>query len=77
VSAVSIVWIVALFSVIYSWPPNIGSDRFEIPSPSLWGDIVSPDNTLPEFRWPMFALLPALLFVAYITKFRASKHDMC
>jgi len=62
---------------VYSWPPDISSDRFEIPSPSLWGDIVSPDNTLPEFRWPMFALLPALLFVAYITKFRASKQDMC
>jgi len=40
---------------IYSWPEDptvINLD--DIPSPSKWGDIISPDKSLPEMNFPIF-----------------------
>ena len=53
----------------YSWPSEIVLDEFKIPSPKLWGEIISPDKSLPEFEWAIMALLPALILVIFITKF--------
>jgi hypothetical protein len=54
----------------YSWPtgiiPNVASD---IPSPSKWGELVSPDKSIPEFNLPLLALIPALCLVIYLTRF--------
>jgi len=60
---------------MYSWPQDISIDRpFQIPSPSRWGDLVSPDNSLPEFELPVFSLIPAFaLFFVFITKIRNTK----
>jgi len=38
----------------YSWPENFTQDSSEIPPPSEWGDIVSPDKSLPETHLPLF-----------------------
>lgn len=55
----------------YSWPDNENTGNiFHVPSPSKWGELVSPDSSLPEFKWPMLALLPASLFVLYFTRFK-------
>ncbi len=36
----------------YSWPENKMTDNsFFIPSPATWGEIVSPDKSLPEFSF--------------------------
>ncbi len=53
---------------VYSWPQDIISDSpLQIPSPSKWGEIVSPDKSLPEFPWSFFVLSVAILLL-YITR---------
>jgi len=53
---------------IYSWPENIVVEHpLNIPSPSLWGELVSPDKSLPEFELPILALIPAFL-VSFLVK---------
>ena len=38
----------------YSWPENLMRESSsEIPSPSEWGDIISPDKSLPEMHLPL------------------------
>lgn len=38
----------------YSWPKNSTNENpFDIPSPSTWGDIISPDKSLPELNLPI------------------------
>lgn len=34
--------------VSYSWPEDIKLESFDIPSPLLWGNLISPDKTLLE-----------------------------
>lgn len=45
----------------YSWPKNITRDNTKIPSPSNWGDIISPDKSLPEMHLP-FLVFTVLIF---------------
>lgn len=60
---------------VYSWPQSITTDSsFIIPSPSMWGDLVSPDKTLPEFQWPILALVSSLVIITYITRRSAAFH---
>ena len=35
-------------NVVYSWPEDIKLERFDIPSSSLWGNLISPDKSLLE-----------------------------
>lgn len=54
---------------IYSWPKNLELDSFmDVPSPSLWGNMISPDKTIPEFEIPMIILLSSLFFVIWRTR---------
>jgi hypothetical protein len=54
---------------IYSWPQDIISvPPLKIPSPSKWGEIISPDKSIPEFQWPLLALLPSIFLVIYLTR---------
>lgn len=54
----------------YSWPNDILPDgAFDIPSPSKWGELISPDKSIPEFNFPILAMIPALLLVIYFTTF--------
>ncbi len=52
----------------YSWPNVNPQKPLKIPSPAKWGDIISPDKSIPEFDWPVFLLLPSLLLVIYLTR---------
>jgi len=53
----------------YTWPQNVElKSPFDIPSPSKWGDIISPDNTLPEFNWPIFSLVILLLVPIFLIR---------
>jgi len=57
----------------YSWP-NVNPEKpLKIPSPAMWGDIISPDKSIPEFDWPVFLLLPSLLLVIYLTRKKIMK----
>lgn len=54
----------------YSWPQDIISDSLQVPSPASWGELVSPDKSLPEFELPMLVILTAFSLTVYLTKFR-------
>jgi len=48
-----------------TWPANIfKKSPLHIPSPEVWGDMISPDKSLPEF--PLPHLLLAILFISMI-----------
>jgi len=55
----------------YSWPVGIDPvGTFDIPSPSNWGSLVSPDKSIPEFDLPILALVPAIFLVIYFTRMK-------
>ena len=54
----------------YSWPSDsLPENPFDIPSPNKWGELISPDKSIPEFKLPMLAMIPALFLVIYFTTF--------
>lgn len=58
-------------NTVYSYPTDISSvGPLEIPSPSQWGVMISPDKSLPEFPLPALMLPVALSITLYFTKYR-------
>ena len=56
-------------NLVYSCPQNITNNEFPaIPSPSKWGHLISPDKSLPEFPWPVFAMVSSFFFVIYLSR---------
>lgn len=54
---------------IYSWPQDIATTLpLKIPSPSKWGDLISPDTSLPEFPLPPITLLISVIVLFYFTR---------
>lgn len=53
----------------YSWPQNIKINNHKIPSPSLWGTIISPDKSLPELQLPTLIFLLTITMIIISTKF--------
>lgn len=61
-------------NMLYSWPQDVIPERsFQIPSPSKWGEIYSPDKSLPEFEWPILTFLPAIAIVIYLSRLQMYK----
>ena len=50
----------------YLWPKNSTLENFEISSPSQWGDIVSPDKSLPEMNLPILIFTILILTIIFI-----------
>ena len=51
----------------YSWPENSTRENSsDIPSPSKWGDIVSPDKSLPELNLPILVFAILILTIIII-----------
>jgi hypothetical protein len=61
----------------YSWPENTTAENsLHIASPNKWGELISPDKSLPEFPWPSLALLSSVFFAIFLTKFKnLYRHD--
>ncbi len=60
----------------YSWPYDIKKQSLtSISSPSQWGNLVSPDNSLPEFNFSilLYFLIPLMVIFTIITKFNLFK----
>ena len=52
-----------------TWPENISKQSpISIPSPSLWGEMISIDKSLPEFPLPLFLLVIVLLSVIIMSR---------
>ena len=61
-------------STYFTWPSDlIPTKPFDIPSPSKWGHLVSPDKSIPEFEIPLLILIPAIFLAIYLTKFKPIK----
>lgn len=55
----------------YVWPTALQNENFtDIPSPAVWGDLISPDKSLPEFELPLLVLLPSIILLIYLNRFR-------
>lgn len=62
---------------MYSWPQDVVVDSpLKIPSPNQWGEVISPDKTLPEFPWPTFALVSSLIVSIYLTRYFLIKNTI-
>ena len=54
---------------VETWPDNIKlNEIMSIPSPSQWGDMISPDKSLPEFEIPVLILISLVLPIILLTK---------
>ncbi len=69
-------------NVVYSWPEDIKLESFDIPSSSLWGNLISPDKSLlenagdePEYFFviPLVVIISAGIFFIIFKKKRSSK----
>ena len=64
----------AYINQIYNWPSTAKTENFStIPNPNTWGKLVSPDNSLPEFSWPLILLIPAFIGVVILTRINLLK----
>lgn len=53
---------------VYSWPQNVYvSSPLDIPSPTKWGELISPDKSIPEFPIPMITFLGSMLLLVYFS----------
>lgn len=52
----------------YSWPQSATSHYTKIPSPSTWGNLISPDKSLPEFNLPLFYVIIGFVGILIITQ---------
>lgn len=60
----------------YSWPHGMENEySFRIPSPSTWGELISLDKSLPEFNWPTLLLIPVIIFVVFLTRFKTMNSE--
>jgi len=60
---------------VYPWPQNAITDRhFTIASPSQWGELVSPDKSLPEFDVPILLASLAFLPIILLSRLKMGSH---
>lgn len=60
----------------YTYPPEIIiNSTNQIPDPAMWGKIISPDKSLPEFHFPFIAMLSSIALVIYFVKRFNSKNE--
>ena len=58
---------------IYSWPDIQQDSPLKIPDPKMWGELWSPDKSLPEFPSPLIGLLFSFSIIVYFARF-GTKH---
>jgi hypothetical protein len=53
----------------YSWPQNVTNNSFPtVPPPSKWGDLISPDKSLPEYPYPLIMMSLCTITIIFISK---------
>jgi len=59
---------------VYSWPENALTDNLlHVPSPNTWGELVSPDKSLPEFHLPLIVFLSAVFLSLYFGRINQTR----
>ena len=58
---------------IFHWPESINSDKsHHIPSPSKWGELVSPDKSLPEFPLSLLVLIITMIVIIGVSRMKVN-----
>lgn len=58
---------------IFHWPESINSDKsYHIPSPSKWGELVSPDKSLPEFPLSLPVLIITMVVIIGVSRMKVN-----
>lgn len=58
---------------IFHWPEYIDSDKSHyIPSPSKWGELVSPDKSLPEFPLSLSVLIMTMIVIVGVSRMKVN-----
>ena len=53
----------------YSWPKDATNEKYPfIPTPNSWGEIISPDKSIPEFKDAILIMIPTIFAIIYLTK---------
>ena len=53
----------------YSWPQAVNVDSFlKIPPPNNWGQIISPDKSLPEFPLPLLMMIFSFFIIIFVSR---------
>lgn len=53
----------------YSWPNNHASNIWPyVPASENWGELISPDKSLPEFPMPLIGLIISFSILIYLTR---------
>jgi len=56
---------------MFHWPQSINSDKpYNIPSPSTWGELISPDKSLPEFSLSLSILVTTMIVIVGISRMK-------
>lgn len=56
-------------NMTYTWP-SLQLEENVIPPPNMWGEIISPDKSLPEFGFPLFLFLATFLPIIILIKIK-------
>lgn len=56
----------------YTYPQNLEAENF-VSSPSKWGEIYSPDKSLPEFGLPMMIMFLSIVPILILTRIKNNK----
>lgn len=55
----------------YTYPQNLKSENFiKVPSPSVWGEIYSPDKSLPEFSLPTISFALSIVLIVILSQIK-------
>ena len=54
----------------FTWPTSLDNENNSLHPPSEWGELISPDNSLPEFELPLAIILPAIIAIVFISRLR-------
>jgi len=55
-------------NTVITFPEAITGNYNKIPSPSQWGDLISPDKSIPEFDIPVLILISSILPIILLAK---------
>ena len=56
-------------NMTYTWP-SLQLEENVTPPPNMWGEMISPDKSLPEFGFPLFLLLATFLPIIILIKIK-------
>jgi hypothetical protein len=58
----------------YTYPQNLSPEDF-VSNPNQWGEIYSPDKSLPEFEIPLLSLVISILAVVFFSRIKQRISD--